>query len=52
MGEIKDNQPIIWKDATNKRIMNTESAEEHVHNNPEVSIFSRPMKVWQLQQEG
>ncbi len=51
MGEIKDNNPILWKDANNKRVMNTASAEKHVHDNPGISIFSKPMKMWQLRQE-
>jgi len=48
MGEIKDNHKILWKDATNKRVMNTDFAEKHIHENPEITIFSTPMKVWQL----
>lgn len=52
MGKIRDKHTILWKDSINKRVMNTNLAEGHIHSNPGISIFSRPMKAWQLQQEG
>lgn len=51
MGVIKDSHKVLWKDATNKRVMNTDFAENHIHNNPGINIFSKPLKVWQLRQE-
>ncbi len=48
MNKIKDSSKPVWK-AKNK-LMNDANAENFIRENPGQTIFSKPIKIWQLRQ--